>query len=107
MGEPGARANADSRHAACFLTINRRKESYPSIESSTRRAGCTRGSSLTFGIHREKDHESFEEQLWRGRFGRKQKVSIRERGSGIESASGRSNPASRSLLSFATRDRDH
>ena len=44
--QQGARANADSRHAACY----RHEEFEYQACCCTRRAGCQRGSSLTLGI---------------------------------------------------------
>ena len=44
-----ARANAWSRHAACYRKENRNGDAAPVSSCRTRRAGSTRGSSLTFG----------------------------------------------------------
>ena len=43
--QQGARANDHSRHAACYRLLEIRHD----VRWRTRRAGCGRGSSLTFG----------------------------------------------------------
>ncbi len=47
--EQVARANAWSRHAACYRRENRNGDADRDSSYRTRRAGSTRGSSLTLG----------------------------------------------------------
>jgi len=50
--QQGARANAWSRHAACCRKEKRNGHADPVSSCRTRRAGSTRGSSLTLGKNR-------------------------------------------------------